>query len=329
MSTSVGKTVSIRAPYDPELEVGLTHLPADIFGTEDGPSSIEESRALMASWRPSVESLTRGGAVVVDERQVPGPEGEPDVTLLIMSPAQGNGPWPVIYHIHGGAMVAGDRFYGAESLADLVVALKVVVVSVEYRLAPEHQHPAPVEDCYAGLEWVAQNADGLGIDSRRIVVMGGSAGSALAASTALLARDRRGPVISHQILGCPMLDDRLQGPSIHAPDLHSTNFRKMLQHSWASLLGDAAGGPDVSPYASPARAEDLSGLPPAYIDVGSSEVLLSEAIEYATRLSYAGVPVELHVWPGAFHGFNSLVPHAAVSRTANETRLAYLSRALL
>lgn len=329
MSASVGKSESVRAPYDPELEVGLAQLPADIFGTEDGPSSIEESRARMASWQPSVESLTRGGAVSVAERQVPGPEGAPDVTLLILSPAQGNGPWPVIYNIHGGALVAGDRFYGAESLADLVVALKAVVVSVEYRLAPEHKHPAPVEDCYAGLEWVAQNADALGIDPRRLVVMGGSAGSALAASTALMARDRQGPAISHQILGCPMLDDRLQGPSVHAADLHSTNFRKMLQNSWTALLGDAAGGPDVSPYAVPARAEDLSGLPPAYVDVGSSEVLLSEAVEYATRLSSAGVPVELHVWPGAFHGFNSLVPHAAVSRTANETRLAYLSRALL
>lgn len=329
MSTSVSKSLPVRPPYDPELEVGLTSLPADIFGTEDGPSSIEESRALMASWRPSVESLTRGGAVHVDERKVPGPQGSPDITLLIMSPTQGDGPWPVIYHIHGGAMVAGDHYYGAQSFADLVGELKVVVVSVEYRLAPENPHPAPVEDCYAGLEWVARNTEALKIDPRRIVIMGGSAGSALAASTALLSRDRNGPSVSHQILGCPMLDDRMTGPSTYATDLHSRNMRKTLQDGWAALLGDAAAGPDVSPYASPARAEDLSGLPPTYIDIGSSEVLLSEAVDYATRLSYAGVQVELHVWPGAFHGFNSLVPHAAVSRTANETRLAYLRRVLL
>lgn len=329
MSSSVGGPIPVRPPYDPELEVGLARIPGNIFGTEDGPGSIAESRALMASWRPRVDSLTRGGAVDVREQEVPGPEGAPDVTVLIMSPRRGEGPWPVIYNIHGGGMVAGDRYYGAESLADLVVALEVVVVSVEYRLAPEHPYPAPVEDCYAGLVWVAQNADTLGVDPRRIIVMGGSSGGALAASTALLARDRKGPVLSHQILACPMLDDRMTGQSIYRTDLHSTNNRKTIRNGWTALLGDAVGGPDVSPYASPARAEDLSGLPPAYIDVGGSEALMDEAVDYATRLSNAGVPVELHVWPGAFHGFNSLVPHAAVSRTANETRLAYLSRVLL
>lgn len=329
MSAVNGGQIPVRAPYDPELEAGLINLPADIFGTEDGPSSIEESRARMSAWRPSVESLSRGGAVTVEEKQVPGPLGGPEVTLLIMSPARGDGPWPAIYNIHGGALVAGDRYHGAESLADLVVELDAVVVSVEYRLAPEHPHPAPVEDCYAGLDWVYRNAEGLGIDTRRLVLLGGSAGSALAAATALLARDRNGPTISHQLLGCPMLDDRPRGRSLYATDLHSSNFRKMLETSWAALLGNAAGGPDVSQYAAPARAEDLTGLPPTYIDVGSSEVLMSEAVEFATRLSYAGVPVELHVWPGAFHGFNSLVPHAAVSRTATETRLAYLRRALL
>ncbi len=290
LSTSADKSIPVRPPYDPELEVGLAGLPADIFGTEDGPSSIEETRALMASWRPSIESLTLGGAVDIDEHTIPGPQGSPDIKVLIMSPSQGDGPWPVIYHIHGGAMVAGDRYTGAQSFADLVVELKVVVVSVEYRLAPENPHPAPVEDCYAGLVWVADNTDALKIDPRRIVILGGSAGSGLAASTALLARDRKGPVLSHQILGCPMLDHRLTGPSTYAADLHSRNMRKTLQEGWG--------------------------------------ILLSEAVEYATRLSYAGVQVELHVWPGAFHGFNSLVPHAAVSRTANETRLAYLRRVL-
>ncbi|PTR25744.1 acetyl esterase/lipase [Rhodococcus sp. OK519] len=329
MTASIGGPVAIRAPYDPELEVGLASLPADIFGTENGPATIEESRALMASWRPNMASLTRGGTIDVYDKQIPGPQGAPEITVLVMSPTEGSGPRPVIYHVHGGGMVAGDRYYGAETLAEYVAALQVVVVSVEYRLAPEHPHPAPVEDCYAGLVWVARNAAALRIDPRRIVIMGGSAGAGLAASTALLARDRQGPDISHQVLGCPMLDDRMSGQSTSATDLHSVNFKQGLQNGWAALLGDAAGGPDVSAYASAARADDLSGLPPAYIDVGSSEILLDEAVDFATRLSHAGVPVELHVWPGGFHGFSSLVPHAALSRTASDTRLAYLSRVLL
>ncbi|WP_157103042.1 alpha/beta hydrolase fold domain-containing protein, partial [Nocardia vermiculata] len=138
-----------------------------------------------------------------------------------------------------------------------------------------------------------------------------------------------GPALSHQILSCPMLDDRMATPSTHMPDPDSAGFRQSIGTAWTALLGDAAGTEEASVYAAPARALDLAGLPPAYIDVGGSEIFRDEAIDYGRRLSDAGIPVELHVWPGGFHGFNSLVPHAGVSQAANDARLTYLKRVLL
>lgn len=328
MSASTARIDSIRPPYDPELAAALTRLP-ELFGSETGPMTVTQMRTMLSAGRPGMSDLTLEGTVRVREEQIPGPANSPDITVLIMSPAQCAERRPAIYHIHGGAMVAGDRYLGAEMLARWVVALGVVVVSVEYRLAPEHPHPAPIEDCYAGLEWLADHSEDLGVDPRRLIVFGSSAGGGLAAATALLARDRNGPGLSHQILSCPMLDDRMTTSSSHMSDADSANFRRSISDAWAALLGDAAGSAEASVYAAPARAQDLSGLPATYIDVGGSEIFRDEAIEYGTRLSQAGVPVELHLWPGAFHGFNSLVPHAGVSHAANDTRLAYLARVLL
>src|SRR5262249_55307061 len=150
----------------------------------------------------------RGGKIVVTDRVIPGPAGAPDVTVSIFRREGAAGPAPGIFHTHGGGMILGDRFTGVDPLLDWVEQLGVVVVSVEYRLAPEHPHPAPVEDCYAGLVWTAKNAAELGIDPRRLVVAGGSAGGGLAAALALMARDRKGPSLAAQLLIYPMLDDR-------------------------------------------------------------------------------------------------------------------------
>ncbi|MGQ4362154.1 alpha/beta hydrolase fold domain-containing protein [Streptomyces sp. SAS_272] len=203
-----------------------------------------------------------------------------------------------------------------------------VVVSVEYRLAPDHPDPAPVEDCYAGLVWMAKNADELGIDPERLLIAGVSGGGGLAAGTALLARDRAFPRLSHQILICPMLDDRFETHSSRMVDREGVWDRHSNLYAWTSVLGERRGGLDVSQYAAPARAEDLSRLPRTYIDTGSAEGFRDEILSYAGRLSEAGVSVDLHMWGGAFHGFDMSVDHATVSRASSATREEFIRRAL-
>jgi acetyl esterase/lipase len=318
-------TPRTRPPFDPELRAALASLPPAIL-TSLTPETIPQVRAWAATRRSDDETLSRGGTVHVEELVVPGPPGEPDVALLVLRPASGHGPWPGVFHVHGGGMVMGDRRLGAEILAEWVEELGVVAVSVEYRLAPEHPHPAPVEDCYAGLVWTAGHAAEIGVDPARLVVAGSSAGGGLAAALALMARDRHGPALAGQLLVGPMLDDRSLTPSSFELDGDSVWDRTTNLTAWRALLGDAVGGPDVSPYAAPARATDLVGLPPAYVDVGSVETFRDEDLDYAARLSRAGVSVELHLWPGAFHGFETLAPDAALSRTARRTRLEALAR---
>jgi len=224
--------------------------------------------------------------------------------------------------------VMGTNRTGADEMARWADEVGAVAVSVEYRLAPEHPHPAPVEDCYAGLVWTAQHAEELGIDPARLVIAGGSAGGGLAAGTALMARDRGGPALTHQILMCPMLDDRGITPSSQELDGEGVWDRTDNLVGWTALLGDACAGPDVSPYAAPARAGDLTGLPATFIDVGSAETFRDEAIDYAARLSRAGVPVEFHLWPGGFHGFDMIAPQSALAQASRATRLGYVRRAL-
>jgi acetyl esterase len=206
--------------------------------------------------------------------------------------------------------------------------LGVVVVSVDYRLAPEHPYPAPLEDCYAGLVWMAKNADALGVDPDRIAIHGESAGGGLCAGLALLARDRGGPPIAFQYLCMPELDDRLDTPSMRAFTDTPIWNRPNAVVSWDSYLGPGKrGGPDVPVYAAPARATDLSDLPPAYVSVMEFDPLRDEGIAYAQGLMHAGVSVELHAFPGTFHG-SSMVEQAAVSRREVEESLVVLRRAL-
>jgi acetyl esterase/lipase len=203
-----------------------------------------------------------------------------------------------------------------------------VVVAVDYRLAPEHPFPAPLEDSYAGLVWTAKNADALGIDPDRIAIHGISAGGGLCAGLALLARDRGEPAIAFQYLGVPEVDDRLDTPSMRAfADTPIWNLPR-AEVSWDAYLGAGKRGrPDVSPYAAPARATDLAGLPPAYVSVMEFDPLRDEGIAYATALLHAGVSVELHLFPGTFHG-SSLVEDAAVSRREYDETLLALRRGL-
>ncbi|EWM11425.1 LOW QUALITY PROTEIN: alpha/beta hydrolase, partial [Kutzneria sp. 744] len=198
----------------------------------------------------------------------------------------------------------------------------VPMLAVDYRLAPEHPHPTPVEDCYAGLTWLVEHAAELNVDPARIAVMGDSAGGGLAAGTTLLARDRGLPV-ARQILVYPMLDDRTttDDPAL-APFLGWSADDNYT--GWHALLGDAAGGPEVSSYAAPARASDLSGLPPSYVEVGELDLFRDESVDYARRIAAAGASVELHVHPGCPHGFELIAPDSAVARRARADRLRVL-----
>ncbi|UUU27241.1 alpha/beta hydrolase [Streptomyces sp. DSM 40750] len=272
------------------------------------------------------DELSCGGLLEIQERAVPGPPGAPDVSLLICRPAHGAEPRPIVYFTHPGGMVLGTNRLGLP--LDWAQELDLVVVSVEYRLAPEHPHPAPVEDCYAGLLWTAEHAKEIGGDPDRIILAGGSAGGGLAAALALLARDRQGPRPIGQLLTCPMLDDRNDTLSAHQMTGLGVWDRTANETGWNALLGEARGTDDVSPYAAPARADDLSDLPPAFIDVGSAETFRDEDVTYASRIWQAGGSAELHVWPGGFHGFDGFVPQAALSVDARAARLRWLRRLL-
>ena len=316
-----------RPPFDSELATFL-ELVGDRLPPSIRPGDIAAFRESARANRLSDADLCRDGRITVGELTVPGPPDGPELSLLVCRPASRDQVAPTIYHIHGGGMIMGDSRTGLAPLLDWVERLGVVVVSVDYRLAPEHPFPAGVEDCYAGLCWTVEHASDLGVDPSRVVLAGTSAGGGLAAAVALMARDRRGPAVIGQLLMCPMLDDRETTHS--STELLGEGVWDQVSNrtGWAALLGSAVAGPGVSPYAAPARCEDLSGLPPAFIDVGSAETFRDEDVDYAARLWRAGVQAELHVWPGGFHGFDVFAPEAVLSRSARAARLDWLARLL-
>jgi acetyl esterase/lipase len=275
----------------------------------------------------SDDAIRRNGAIEFEERSVPGPAGAPDISLLILRPARVEGNLPCIYFVHGSGMVVPGNRMSISLLLDWIEEFQVVGVSVEYRVAPENRHPAPVEDCYAGLLWTAANANVIGVNSKRILVAGPSAGGGLAAAVALMARDRAGPRIHAQLLVYPMIDDRDTVSSLQF-DGDGIWHRESNITGWKALLGTSYGSAHVSPYAAPARASNLAGLPPAYLDAGSAEVGRDEAVAYASRIWEAGGDAELHIWNGGFHGFDVFYPDAAVSRAARAARSAWLTRVL-
>jgi acetyl esterase/lipase len=315
-------------PFDPELRPFLDALAAGgrpEFSLENIPL-IRQAPPLVPP--PTDEDLRRGGAYEVTRVSAPGPAGAPDVPLLVLRPAAAAAPVACLYFIHGGGMIIGDNRSGLAGALDHAQELGLAVVSVDYRLAPETPHPGPVEDCYAGLAWTVEHAAELGIDPARVIVGGVSAGGGLSAAVALLARDRGGPALAGQLLICPMIDDRNNTPSARQMAGLGVWDQSANNTGWTALLGDARGGPDVSPYAAPARATDLSGLPPAFVDVGSAETFRDEDVAYATRIWQAGGSAELHVWPGGFHAFFGMVPGASVSKAAIAAQRDWLRRLL-
>lgn len=314
-------------PFDAEIAPVVAALRERIPPLADVASIPPDRHSLMPVI--SGEELSRGGAFTVTERIVPGPAGAADVPLLICRPVSAaTTTGAAVYWMHPGGMIIGDNRTGLDLMLDLAEPLGLVVISVEYRLAPENPHPAPVEDCYAGLRWIAEHAAELGVDPGRVIVAGGSAGAGLAAAVTMLARERGGPAPVAQMLFSPMLDDRNDTPSSLQMAGLGIWDHQMNAVGWQALLGDAAGGPDVSPFAAPARATDLAGLPAAYIDVGSAETFRDEAVQYATRLWRCGGHAELHVWAGGFHGFERSAPDAAISKDAHAAKARWLRRTL-
>jgi acetyl esterase/lipase len=306
--------------FDPELAAAVAMLPTlDV-------SDIPAARATMKELRAGLPVPDETGISVTDVT-VPGPAGAPDVTLRIYRPDEVTGPIG-IYDVHGGGFILGDIDASHAGNVALARAVGAVVVTVEYRLAPEAPFPAPLEDAYAGLVWFAEHAADYGVEPARIAIHGISAGGGLCAGLALLARDRGGPAIAFQYLGVPEVDDRLTTPSMTAFTDTPIWNRPNAIVSWDSYLGEGVpGSADVSPYAAPARATDLSGLPPAYVSTMAFDPLRDEGIAYGMALLAAGVPVELHLFPGTFHG-STLIEGAAISQREITERVAVLRRAL-
>ncbi|ROQ41545.1 acetyl esterase/lipase [Frondihabitans sp. PhB188] len=302
-----------RPPFDPELAPFLTALESrGSFALT--PEMLPRMRQLDVT-EDLLDERLRNRGYQRRTVSVPGHLGG-RISLAIIDRIERAGTTTGVYTIHGGGMMFGHYLGNLDSYDDWLLDHDIVLISVDYRLAPEHPDPYPVEDCYAGLVWVAENAPKLGIDPGRIVIAGQSAGGGLAAGTALLSRDRKGPELMAQILVSPMLDDRDDTVSTMQMDGVGVADRQMTIFGWNAYLGSRRATENVSAYAAPARATDLSGLPRTYIDCGSAEVFRDEDVTFASRLWAAGVDAELHVWPGAFHGFTSMMPDAAISRTA-------------
>ena len=307
--------------FDDELAPFVELIPqGDIT---DLTAARQRSAELVAPFNAMVDTA----GVTVTDHEIAGADGAPPVLVRVYAP---NGEPPAtgrsgLLDIHGGGFVSGS--IDMEHAFGVLVAreLGIVVAAVEYRLAPEHPFPAGLDDCYAALRWFHEQAGALGVDPTRVGVGGQSAGGGLTAATTLLARDRGGPPICFQFLGIPELDHRLETTSmrtfVDTPIWHRHN----AELSWKYYLGAASG--DVSPYASPAIADDLSGLPPAYVTTMEFDPLRDEGIVYALRMMEAGVSVELHCFPGTFHG-SALVTTAEVSRRANRELLDVLRRGL-
>jgi acetyl esterase len=295
---------------DPELEPFIPLFPpADLTD----PVTARKSLAELAAAAPAPDTA----GMQVEDRTVP---ADPEVPVRIYRPHRAHG---AIVWLHGGGFVMGDLETEHPWAVRVAGGSGAVVVSVGYRQAPEHRFPAALDDAYAALAWIAGHAAGLGTDPGRIAVGGHAAGAGLAAAVALRARDQQGPPIRFQLLSQPELDDRQQTWS--ARNFTDTPFmtRAKVTASWRHYLGSAS----ASPYAAPARAGDLSGLPPAYITSAEFDPNRDEAISYAQRLLQAGVPVELHQWPGTFHGSQAILS-AEVSRRQIAELGAALRRAL-
>ncbi len=306
---------SVAKLLDPEIRATLELFPFPPINDD----TLGIMRPALAA--PGPELTARVTRSVV---HAPGPDGAPDVELRVHRPEGATGALPCLVWMHGGGLVMGVAGMDDARFDLWCTRHNMMAVSIEYRLAPETPFPGPIDDCYAGLQYVVAHASELGVDATRIGIGGASAGAGLAAALALMARDKGGPHVSSQLLIYPMIDDRQVTDSSKWdvpiwPAVSNT-------YGWTAYLGDAKGTDSVSPYAAVSRATDLGGLPPAIIVVGGLDGFVDEDVEYARRLNIAGVPVELHLYPGAPHGFDALVPTSAPSQQLERDIAGWIDR---
>ena len=304
---------------DPELRDALSLWPRTPLTAD----SLNERRR--ANWQNVLAAVSKPELpdITADEIRVESAFGSDPIRVLAYRPAKSDKPLPTILHVHGGGFVMGmPEMKDAENRL-LASDLKCAIYSVDYRLAPEAPHPAPLEDIYSVFAWLHANADQLGLDPARIGIKGESGGGGLAAGVALYARDHQGPKFAFQHLIYPMIDDR----TAVRKDLHPyvgefVWTQENNYFGWRSLLGKEPGSADISPYAAASRAADLSGLPPTYISVGGLDLFLEENMIYADRLSRAGVPVEFHMYARAYHGFYQATDAHVTKQAERDTREA-------
>ncbi|OQV07615.1 hypothetical protein CLAIMM_12020 [Cladophialophora immunda] len=324
MSDHAPTSVIPRPPFDPAFRGFLAALRQEDY------SSVEKIRGRLDA-EAEARYLAKFPDMEKAEFNIPGPEDNSRgiVTLSVYrSKTSTKGARPAVYNIHGGGQISRDRFAGLEAVGDWFSGIDVVLVSVEYRLAPEHPAPAALNDSFAGLVWVAEHAANLGIDPSKIMVLGVSGGAPIAAACAVLARDWRHPNLCAQLLSTPMLDDRVNSVSARQFEDDGLWSARTNRMAWDCVLGSERGGPNVSELVSPSRATDLKGVAPAFIDVGDAEVFRDEAVAYASVLWKSGISTELHVWPGGFHAFDIFVPDAPVSKAAIAAKRSWIRRVL-
>ena len=306
----------------PELRDLLSVMPGSVLSYE----TIEAGRE-------GLKQMTIGNVQTEDraetiEKFIPGREGDPDVRVLIHRSKDQQGVVPGLYYIHGGAFIMGTADMMQSACERYAVEFNCVVVNVDYRLAPENPFPAGIEDCYAGLQWFADNAAELNVNPDHIVVAGGSAGGGLTAALTLLVRDRKGPKIVAQFPLYPMIDDRCDSPSnIEVTDNRIWNGISN-KTSWEMYLKDLEPGEEIPIYAAPARATDYSNLPTTFTFIGDLDPFRDETITYVQKLRQHGVPVEFHLYPGCFHAFEGYVPNASISKEATSIFERALKEAL-
>ena len=317
--------MTIQNRIDPASSLALEELLNTLPGGFNAIEDIKERRNVINSLiRMMTAELPPIDNIVIEDRNIAAPDALLELVVRIYKPTGVSAGLPGIFFIHGGGMIMGSIETENHKAAMLCETIQSIVVSVEYRLAPENPHPAQVQDCYEALVWMSKNAAELGFDTDRLAIVGGSAGGGLAIATALMARDQEFPKLSFQMANYPMIDDRNETPSSKEITDVGIWDRKANIEAWDWYLG----GKNADEYAAPARAKDLSGLPPTFIDVGELDLFRDEDIEFAKRLLQAGVTTELHVYPGAYHASESFAPEAELSKQIWTKRIEALKRAL-